>query len=178
MDEQVKELFETTSLTYTQIAKQLGMTYKQVFGIVHRNYSNERIHERKVGNYRTSKTGEKNPYFGVRGDEHPHWKGGEVSDGKGYLMSSKPDWYTGRKGSKYVFTHVLVVCEALGLTELPAGWNVHHIDGNKTNNCLNNLALLTLPAHLRLHQLERATTIPQGSRARKPRSKRTATVAA
>lgn len=177
MDKQVCELFETTSLTYDQIAEQLGTTYKRVFNIVHRHYSPERILERKSANYRTSKTGENNPYYGVKGRESPHWKGGVVSDGKGYLIASKPDWYTGRKGSRYVFVHVLVMCEALGLTELPAGWNVHHVDGNKTNNNLNNLALLTMDAHVRLHSLERATTIPRGSRGRKA-PKRTATVAA
>lgn len=31
---------------------------------------------------------------------------------------------------------------------------VHHIDGDKTNNNMNNLALMTRPAHTRLHRRE------------------------
>lgn len=83
---------------------------------------------------------------------------GECSDGKGYLTIYKPSWYTGRVGSERVFVHTVVMCEHLGLTELPAGFVVHHIDGDKTNNKLNNLSLMTNSAHLRLHALERATT--------------------
>lgn len=178
MDEQIKELFETTDLRYEDIAERVGASYKMVWSRINRWYSKDVIRNRKVQNYRKSKTGAKNPYYGMRGEDSPHWTGGVVSDGKGYLMTRKPDWYTGRKGSKYVFTHVLVVCEALGLTELPAGWNVHHIDGDKTNNDLSNLALVTMSAHQRIHaQLERATTIPKGSRGRYA-PKRTATVAA
>lgn len=79
-----------------------------------------------------------------------------VVDGQGYLMVKKPDWYTGRKGSDYVFYHTVVMCESIGLTELPAGFIVHHIDLNPHNNLISNLALMSIGAHNKLHsQLKR-----------------------
>ena len=68
-------------------------------------------------------------------------------------MIKKPEWYTGRKGSDYVFLHTVVMCEHLGLTELPKGYVVHHIDGNKKNNTIDNLALMTVSGHSKLHLL-------------------------
>lgn len=35
--------------------------------------------------------------------------------------------------------------------KIPDGCEVHHIDFNKTNNCIMNLQLLTKPQHRRLH---------------------------
>ena len=78
---------------------------------------------------------------------------GVIENGNGYLMCLKPDWYTGRKNAKYVFLHTLVMCEALGLTELPKGFCVHHIDFNRYNNDISNLALMTVSAHSKLHLL-------------------------
>ena len=92
--------------------------------------------------------------FGKRREEVSHFIG-EVGDGYGYLQEVKPEWYTGRRGSKHVFKHHLVVCEALGLTCIPKGFVVHHVDGDPKNNELNNLALLTASAHSRLHQFQK-----------------------
>jgi hypothetical protein len=161
----VCRLFDMTHMTYAVIAEEVGVSVKQVHDAVHRNYPQERIAKRKAVSYRNSKIGAKNPSFARSGSEAFHWEGGEpVADGKGYLIVPKPDWYTGRRGSKYVFMHSVVMCELLGLTEIPAGFVVHHVDGNRLNNDPSNLALMTNAAHSRLHALERVETIPQGSR--------------
>lgn len=164
----LRELYETTELPLAALATEVGTSYKVVQKYVAKHYSQEQRSERKRRTYRNSKLGDKNPMRGLSGEAHHNYRGGVVSDGKGYLMVLKPDWYTGRAGSKYVFKHVVVMCEALGLTELPDGFVVHHIDHDPTNNALNNLALLTASAHSRLHSRERATTIPQGSRGKHP----------
>ena len=96
--------------------------------------------------------------YGKHGDKHPNFVG-DVSDNKGYRLRLKPEWYTGRKRSKHIFAHHLVICEELGITEVPKGWHVHHIDGDKENNNINNLALLTSGAHTRLHGIERGWKI-------------------
>lgn len=40
--------------------------------------------------------------------------------------------------------------------DIPNGFHIHHIDGNKANNDISNLALLSPRAHNRLHVDERS----------------------
>ena len=47
--------------------------------------------------------------------------------------------------------HREVFCGWLGLKEIPKGYVVHHIDGNKQNNDMGNLIMLTRSEHARLH---------------------------
>ena len=160
----IKYLYENTELTLQGIADHTGSTYKRVFNWVKNNYSKEYRTNRKRVSYRNSKTGELNPMTGKAGEAHPNYIGA-VSDNKGYLMVLKPEWYTGRKRSKHVFQHHVVVCEALGLTAIPRGWHVHHVDKNPYNNEFDNLVLMTASDHLRLHNnvLVGATTISKES---------------
>lgn len=158
----IKKLIEETTLTLEQIAKQLGVSYKRVYK-VWRTYSKEYRTARKTLNYSKSKLGTNNPMLGKFRDQHPRYKG-IVGDSKGYLMVLKPEWFTGRKGSKHVFLHNVVVCEHLGLTEIPAKWCVHHCDENPHNNDFDNLVLMTMSDHSRLHSsLAGATTISKES---------------
>jgi hypothetical protein len=161
----IKYLYENTELTQAQIAEKLGIPWKRVFNYIKQTYSASYRKNRKAKCYRNSKLGDLNPMHGVRGDEHHNYVG-VVSDGKGYLMALKPDWYTGRKGSKHVFLHQLVMCAHLGITEIPRGWCVHHCDENPHNNRISNLVLLTLNDHVRLHSwlaLKGATTMAKAS---------------
>lgn len=41
-----------------------------------------------------------------------------------------------------------------GIRVMKPGYVVHHIDGNKKNNSLDNLAVLSRSEHTRLHNLE------------------------
>lgn len=155
--------YENTSMTLQQIADKMGMKLTQVWKYTKHNYSKEYRTTRKVKNYSSSKTGEKNPMFGKMGEEHHNYLG-IVSDNKGYWMQLKPSWYTGRKKSKHVFVHQVVVCECMGITEIPRGWVVHHCDFNPENNSFDNLVLLLMGDHIRLHQyLAGATTISKES---------------
>lgn len=163
MESRLKELYETSDLTLAELAVAVEWPLKRVVNWVNKNYSREFRRTRKKRCYSKSKTGAKNPVFGKRGPETPNYVG-RVSDGRGYYMVVKPDWYTGRPGSHHVFEHSVVMCKALGLTEMPKGFVVHHVDGDSKNNSIDNLALLTNSAHSKLHRkMERATTIPQGS---------------
>ena len=161
--ENIKRLYETTELTLQQIADHTSTSYKQVFNFVARRYSREHRTERKRNSYSKSKTGLLNPMYCKMGNEHHNYVG-VVGDSKGYLMELKPAGYTGRVRSKHVFQHHIVVCAALELTAVPAGWCVHHVDGNPHNNEFDNLVLMTLSDHQRLHQvLAGATTISKES---------------
>lgn len=163
----IKSLYENTDLTQQEIADKLEVHWKKVFKWVKANYSPEYRKTRKARCYRNSKLGDKNPMSGKTKDQHHNFMG-LVSDNKGYLMVLKPEWYTGRKGSKHVFAHHIVVCIDLGITEIPKGWCVHHCDENTYNNEIDNLILVTLRDHVRIHRLllKGATTISKESTAK------------
>lgn len=159
----IKDLYENTELPLARIAEELGTTYKVVQRYVSMNYTKEYRSLRKQKTYRNSKLKGKNPMWGKRRDDHPNYRG-VVPDSKGYLMELKPSWYTGRKKSKHVFQHHVVVARELGLSEIPKGWVVHHCDMDPYNNEFDNLILLTVRDHTRLHNyLEGATTISKES---------------
>jgi len=162
----IKHYYENTQLTLQQIADTLGLGCKAVFGYVKRNYSSVYRKQRKVANYSKSKQGEANPMLGKKLEQHPRYIG-VVSDGKGYLLVVKPEWYTGRKGSHHIFQHHLVVCENEGLTCIPAGYVVHHCDKNPQNNDYDNLLMMRMDEHAKWHSsLEGATTISKESTAK------------
>ena len=159
----IKFYYENTSLTIEQIANKLNLSVWKVWKYTKKNYSSEFRKSRKVKNYSSSKQGKLNPMFGKTEQQHHNFVG-VVSDNKGYWMQLKPSWYSGRKHSKHVFVHHVVVCENLGLTESPRGWNVHHCDHNPENNSFDNLVLLLLKDHMKLHAaLKGATTISKES---------------
>lgn len=162
----VRQLYETTELTLQQIADKIGRASITIHHYIHAMYSKTFIRTRKKKCYRNSKLGDKNPQTGKFGELHANYKG-VVMDGNGYLIIIKPAWYTARKHSKHIFLHHKVLCEYFGLTAIPAGYQVHHCDENKTNNDIGNLVMLTCSAHTKLHwylkSLEGATTISKES---------------
>ena len=159
----IKYLYENTELTQKQIAAQLNVPWKRVFNYIKDNYSSSYRKQRKAKCYRNSKVGALNPMSGKTGEAHHNFVG-VVSDNKGYLMMLKPDWYTGRKNSKHVFQHHVEICLGLGITCVPKGWCVHHVDRNPHNNSFSNLVLCTTGDHRRLHRhFEGATTISKES---------------
>jgi len=158
----IKHYIENTELTLANIAEQCGVSDKRVRK-VWVTYPKAYRTARKSGSYRRSKLGDLNPMTGVVGKDHPGYVG-DVSDNKGYLMRVKPEWYTGRRRSRHVFVHQLVVSERLGITEIPAGWCVHHCDENPHNNDFDNLVLMMLGEHAALHSsLKGAETISKES---------------
>ena len=159
MKDEICRLFRDTTMTQQCIADTLGTTAKVVFSTTKKNFTKEFRLNRKKLNYRESRIGDKNPMYGKTGSYHHNFIG-TVSDGKGYLMVLKPDWYTGRKGTKHIFEHHKNYCLANGLTCIPKGYIVHHKDGVKTNNHPSNLIMMTMSDHMKLHaRLRCAETI-------------------
>lgn len=162
--QEVCNLYSTTEMTMADICKTVKLSNFMVQVILDKHFTQKYRDDRKSKLYRKSKLGDLNPMAGKCGEKHHNYKG-LIEDGNGYYMILKPDWYTSKRG-KHIFYHHYVLCKALNLTEIPKGYVVHHIDYNKKNNDISNLALMTMSAHTRLHQLEKkmqgAETIHKG----------------
>lgn len=92
------------------------------------------------------------------GELHHRWRGGRHlgSDARYvYLTISKDDRFASMRNLRgEIAEHRLVIAQYIG-RPLTANEDVHHIDGNRLNNSLLNLKLLSDGDHSRLHkQLE------------------------
>jgi len=89
-----------------------------------------------------------------KGNRSDNWKGGRHIDEQGYVVVWKPGHpNANRKG--YVLEHRLIMSEHLG-RPLERGENVHHINGNKQDNRLENLEVMRTGEHTRLHHTGRS----------------------
>ena len=80
----------------------------------------------------------------TRGEGSVRWKGGTTISKDGYLMV-----YEGAEKKHYRPAHRLIMAAHLG-RELTAAEIVHHQDGDKLNNRLENLVILPNPTHSKL----------------------------
>lgn len=73
------------------------------------------------------------------GENHGSWKGGRIIDGDGYVRVYKPEDPRANMG-RYMKEHILVMEAILG-RELLSHENIHHKNGNRADNRLENLEL-------------------------------------
>lgn len=95
------------------------------------------LYLKKVG-LRTGRTGRE-------GTKHPLWKGGRIRTTGGYVAvwaepSDELAMEMASPNHGYVLEHRLVMARALGRS-LEAAETVHHVNGDKTDNRLENLQL-------------------------------------
>lgn len=109
--------------------------------------------------YGRGMVGEANPMFGKRRELSPRWRGGRKTRPDGYVRVIAPVGHPARiehraTGLAYVLEHRLVVERHIGryLTDDEV---VHHIDGNPSNNSIENLAIMSKVEHGKLHQEQR-----------------------
>lgn len=85
-----------------------------------------------------------NPSRGSPGERNGNWKGGRYRLGSGYIGINVG-------GGQYRLEHALVMEKHLGRM-LRRGENVHHINGCRDDNRLENLELLSVADHARRHR--------------------------
>lgn len=68
-----------------------------------------------------------------------------------YSLVVAPEWYKGKRyRGKYCYEHHLVWERQTGCP-VPDGCIIHHKDGNKYNNDITNLQLMSAVDHVRMH---------------------------
>jgi len=77
------------------------------------------------------------------GENNHSWKGG-IKSSQGYSLRMCKDHPRAKSNNGYVFEHILVMENYLGRYLLP-GENVHHKNGIRDDNRLDNLELWTKP---------------------------------
>ncbi len=122
--------------TMTQIGEEFGVTYHTVSAALREGLPEDQIRKRSAANKSRAKAGTANPMFGLKQSKGPIRRGTYLGQ-----------W----NGETHVLLHRQVFLQALGLEEFPRGLQVHHIDGDKTNNTLDNLALVTARGHAQIH---------------------------
>lgn len=97
-------------------------------------------------------------------EKAPGWKGGKSMSRKGYVVLNI---HNGKK-----FEHRAVMEEYLG-RPLAADEVVHHINGDKTDNRIENLQLMTNAEHTIMHHTGAKRTAETKAKIRKARLRRT-----
>jgi len=108
----------------------------------HRDISGE-----KNPMYGSRRYGADNPMYGRRKSKTPHWKGGRKVRKDGYVLIVAPDdhphpAYTKPSGTKYILEHRHIMEQYLD-RYLDPQEVVHHIDGDASNNTIENLRLFS-----------------------------------
>lgn len=125
------DLYVDKKLSASQIAKMVGCSQSTVL---------KSLHEAGVEVRNTSQAVRT---LNLRGSKASQWKGGKMNS-QGYIYIYI---YCGHVGGKSIYRpeHVLVWERAHG--PLPAGWVVHHLNGDRKDNRLENLVALPRSEH-------------------------------
>lgn len=83
---------------------------------------------------------------------------GLTKDLLGYQYARCPSWWTGKTLGGRVRAHKLVCAKIYGLTEIPEGFVVHHINHNRSDNRWCNLELMRASDHAAYHNKTRTRT--------------------
>lgn len=132
------------------IAEEFEVSAWLIGEISRANLSLETRKIRQSAGCRRSKVGVDNPMFGKKGELHHNSE--KIVRKSGYKTTWVPEWFTG-KGvyPNRIYEHIFVWCQNYSHSELPTGCVVHHIDQNIDNNSIDNLQLLGIGEHIKLH---------------------------
>lgn len=78
-----------------------------------------------------------------KGERNPNWKGG-TKEQSGYFMLWMPNYHRQTKKG-YIYQHIYVWEQAHG--KLPNDWVIHHLNGIKDDNRLENLLAMPRKNH-------------------------------
>jgi len=83
----------------------------------------------------------------------PHWKGGKYRHSAGYILCLAPN-HPRASVTGYVYEHIMVAELMLGRVIAPSE-NVHHLNGIRDDNRPENLVVIPMSHHSRVHSFKR-----------------------
>ena len=83
------------------------------------------------------------------GEKCNFWKGGKKTSKAGYRLVLMPEHPRADSGG-YVFEHIVVFEKATGIS-VPKGCCIHHLNGIKNDNRIENLCMMSHGAHTAMH---------------------------
>lgn len=86
--------------------------------------------------------------------KNPKWKGGEIVRTDGYIIVRIGTFTKQYKGKRYDLKHRIIMSNHLG-RELMRSEIVHHLNGDKQDNRIENLKLISQAEHAKEHDKER-----------------------
>ena len=139
-----------------KMSPEWGVARRHSFlGKHHTEESKRKISEANKGHLTSAETREavSNAQKGKTGEQARNWKGGRRISTYKYILVYCPDHPYKRKGKNnpYVFEHRYIMEQHLGRYLTPKE-RVHHINGDKKDNRIENLYLSESPSeHRKLH---------------------------
>lgn len=98
-----------------------------------------------------------------KGDKHWCWKGGGHNRPEGYRRPHTKGYWEIWHDGKFVGEHRLILEKHLG-RKIRTDEHVHHINGNKTDNRVENLVALTKAQHNRVHKTVQSVLAKRNSK--------------
>ncbi len=89
-------------------------------------------------------------HTGLIKENNPKWKGGRLKTSTGYIIVRCEGHPRTSEGHPYVFEHILVMEAYLG-RYLTINEIIHHINGRKDDNRIENLELIDRSKHMKHH---------------------------
>lgn len=137
--ENLKQLYINTS--NDKLVEFFGRAYSTIYKKA-RDLNIYRSEELKTLNRRNAHSGEK----------AANWKGGKKTNYKGYVLVLNKEHPRANRNGGYVFEHILIMEQYLG-RYLNDDEIVHHLNEIKDDNRIENLELMTVGEHTKLHHI-------------------------
>jgi hypothetical protein len=139
--ELIRQMYEDGA-TQTEIGERLGVSQK----VIWRHMKNHGIKARVAA--------KRNQY----GPNNDSWKGGRIITDNGYIAIKTPSHPRAKNCGDYVYEHILVMEKHIGRKLKWCGRGhpdteiVHHINGDKQDNRIENLMIVNFAEHMKIHR--------------------------